>query len=521
MTSRLKSSLIAIALGLLIQIPAAAQQKGARVECVNGQAAGFECLDVDILAHMTRADLSGVTDPFGNPQVDFEMNDMWGWYDQDSDREFLLVGRTDGTTFVEVTDQLNPVLLGFLPHSGSQASIWRDMKVYQNHAYIVADGASNHGVQVFNLEKLLTAGPDPVEFQMDNNYNLVASVHNIVINEETGFAYAVGSRSGGTTCGGGLHMINLQNPSDPAFAGCYSQAGTGRSNTGYSHDAQCVIYRGQDEDWNGKELCFASNETAIVISNVTDKSNPATVSIGSYPATRYTHQGWLSQDHSYFFVGDELDEANGAVSHTRTLVWDISDLDDPVLADEFMADRTTIDHNMYVRGNFLYQSQYIDGLRILDISDPENMHEVAFFDSEPNDPSAWDGSWSNYPFLKNGAVAMTDTYNGLFILQPASHISVANEKLPELPEAVAIYSFYPNPFQGRGTFELQLETSEYVSIDLIDILGRRVERLFSGQMSAGTKTSIPVRVAGIPGGVYAIRVTGESFEHTKTILHTK
>jgi len=513
--------MIAILLCVFFQIPAIAQNKGARVECVNGQAAGFECLNVDILAHMTRADLSGKTDPFGNPQVDFVMNDMWGWYDESSEREFLLVGRTDGTAFVEVTDQENPVYLGFLPQSGSRASIWRDMKVYQNYAYIVADGASTHGVQVFNLEKLLTAPPGQVDFQMDNNYNLVASVHNIVINEETGFAYAVGSRSGGTTCGGGLHMINLQNPSDPSFAGCYAQVGTGRSNTGYTHDAQCVVYRGQDEDWNGKELCFSSNETAIVIADVTDKNNPTTVSIGSYPATQYTHQGWISEDQNFFFVGDELDENNGAVTNTRTLVWDISDLDDPVLADEFFADRTTIDHNMYVRGNLLFQSQYIDGLRILDITDPENMQEVAFFDTEPDNPTAWDGSWSNYPYLRNGAVAVTDTYGGLFILQPTVGLAVANEKLPEIPETIAAYSFYPNPFKGSATLQLQLKTSEYVSIDLIDILGRRVENLFAGQMEARSQTDVPVRVSGIPGGVYAIRVTGESFEYAQTVLHTK
>jgi len=524
MTLRLKLGIFFSALLVAGSIEVTAQQKGARVDCVEGTAAGYDCENVDLLAKMSRDQLtiSEGLDPFGNPifNVNFGLNDMWGWYHEDSDREFLLVGRTDGTAFVEATDQQNPVFLGFLPHSGSRSSTWRDMKVYQDYAYIVADGAGNHGVQVFDLSKLLTVGGDPVEFQEDNNYNLVASVHNIVLNEETGFAYAVGSRSGGTTCGGGLHMINLQNPSDPMFAGCYAEAGTGRSNTGYTHDAQCVLYRGPDEDWNSKEICFGSNETDIVIADVTDKSNPSTISVGSYPATRYTHQGWLSQDHQYFFVGDELDETNGAVSNTRTLVWDIADLDDPILALEFEADRTTIDHNMYVRGNLLYQSQYIDGLRILDISDPEMMHEVAFFDTEPDNNNQWDGSWSNYPYLKNGAVAVSDGLQGLFILQPSSSVLVSTEPVPEIPDVVSLFSVYPNPFASNATVELELQSTEYVTIELLDILGRRIQHLFAGPLAAGSKMNVPVTVSGISNGVYAIRVIGESFEQTKTVLHS-
>ena len=60
------------------------------------------------------------------------------------------------------------------------------------------------------------------------------STHNVVINEDSGFAYAVGNRSGGETCGGQLHMINVQDPQNPTFAGCYSLP-----ESGGTHDSQC------------------------------------------------------------------------------------------------------------------------------------------------------------------------------------------------------------------------------------------------------------------------------------------
>ena len=496
---------------------------GTRVNCVNGVAAGYPCQNVDMLSHLSLTELTTQegTDAFGNPifVVDFELNDMWGWYDEETDREFLIVGRNDAAAFVEVTDPENPVYLGHLPHSGSRASIWRDMKVYQNYAYIVADGAGTHGVQVFDLTQLRSVGPDAIEFSMTFKYTGVNAVHNIVINEDTGFAYAVGSRSGGETCGGGLHMIDLSEPALPSFAGCYSQA-AGNGNTGYTHDAQCVVYHGPDLDWLGKEICVASNETAVVFTDVAEKSLPLTISIGTYPSTEYTHQGWLSEDHRYYFQGDELDEFRGTVGSTRTLIWNIEDLDDPVLAAEHFADRQTIDHNMYVVGNLLFQSQYKDGLRIMDISDPENMVEVGFFDTHPQDRSVWDGSWSNYPFLKNGVVAVSSSIDGLFLLQPSSEIITEIENPVEVPSVVSLVSFYPNPFQNHGTLELELKRSETVRIDLLDVLGRRIEQLYHGPIAGGSVVSIPVRISSAPGGLYVLRISGESFEITKTVLHT-
>ncbi|MGH7572241.1 MAG: choice-of-anchor B family protein, partial [Gemmatimonadota bacterium] len=386
---------------------------GGEVDCRGGTAGQFQCGHVDLLAFLPVQSIGGARG--------VELNDIWGWTDPETGREYALVGRMDGTAFVDVTDPTMPLYVGELPKTEtSPGSVWRDIKVYQDHAFIVADGAGEHGVQVFDLTRLRNVESPPVTFTEDAHYDRIHSAHNIAINTETGYAYAVGNSGGGDTCGGGLHMIDIRDPESPTFAGCFSDPSTGRQKTGYTHDAQCVLYRGPDEDYQGREICFGSNETALSIADVTDKQNPVAVAIAEYPNVAYTHQAWLTEDHRYLLMDDELDELNGLVEHTRTLIWDVTDLDDPVLAEEFLNPNTTsIDHNQYVVGDKVYQSNYVAGLRVLDISDIENPEEVGFFDTVPygSDGPRFAGSWSNYPFFESGVIVVTSGDEGLFLLK--------------------------------------------------------------------------------------------------------
>jgi choice-of-anchor B domain-containing protein len=314
------------------------------------------------------------------------------------------------------------VYVGDLPmHEGSRAQVWRDIKVYENHAFVVADNAGEHGMQVFDLTKLrdVAASEMPVTFEETSHYNEIHSAHNVVINEDTGFAYVVGSSGGGKTCGGGLHMVNIQNPAEPQFAGCFADKGTGRTGSGYTHDAQCVVYQGPDEEYQGDEICLGANETAISIANVSDKENPVSIATASYPDHAYVHQGWLTEDHRYFYVNDELDEINNLTKGTRTLIWDVSDLDNPQLVGTHRSTEPSTDHNLYVKGETMYQSNYVSGLRVLDVSNPTEPQEVGYLDTVPygdNGPG-FGGTWSNYPFFESGKVVVSSMQEGLFILR--------------------------------------------------------------------------------------------------------
>ena len=111
--------------------------------------------------------------------------------------------------------------------------------------------ARSHGMQVFDLKRLRNVTAPPVNFTETAHYNKVSTAHNIAINESTGFAYIIGA-AGKNSCSGGLHMVNIQTPTSPSFAGCFSA-------DGYTHDTQCVLYNGPDATYRGREICFNSN----------------------------------------------------------------------------------------------------------------------------------------------------------------------------------------------------------------------------------------------------------------------
>ncbi|MDZ4699401.1 MAG: choice-of-anchor B family protein [Rhodothermales bacterium] len=385
---------------------------GERTECQDGKVGEFSCADVDLMAFLPVADVGGSAGDI--------VNDLWGWTDPETEREYVVIGHSFSTSFVDISDPENPRLLGTMPATeGSKPNAWRDVKVYANHAFVVADGTGQHGMQVFDLTQLRGLEGEPKTFAQTAHYDGVASAHNVVINEDTGFAFIVGANGGGTTCGGGLHMVDIRDPRNPKFAGCFNDQSSTVSGRGYSHDAQCVIYKGPDEAFIGREICFGSNETALSIADVTEKANPVPLATVSFPDVSYAHQGWLTDDHRYFYMNDEGDELANELEGTRTIIWDVTELEDPVLAGFYFGETKASDHNLYVRDNLLYESNYVSGLRIMDISNPVAPREVGYIDTVPwgqNDPG-YAGSWSNYPYFKSGVIPVSSIKEGLFLVR--------------------------------------------------------------------------------------------------------
>jgi choice-of-anchor B domain-containing protein len=382
---------------------------GEERECEDGMIGPFECDEVDLVAFLPNSMLA----PPGRERG-VRLNDNWGWTDHETGREYALVGRNDGLAFVDITDPTNPVLVGDLPATPDtpRSQLWRDPKVYEDHVFVVADGAGNHGLQIFDLTRLRDVTTPPVTFEPDVHYDRVASVHNININEETGFAAMVSARGGGETCGGGMHMLDVSDPKNPVFLGCqFDETGT--------HDVQCATYRGPDERYQGREICLKANGQFLSISDVTDRDNPEVVSRGYYPNPGYLHQGWLTEDHRYFIMDDEADVIRGHVETTRTIIFDVSDVEDPVLAKEFMGSFPASAHNQYVRGNFTYQANYRYGLHILDITDPEDPSEVGYFVTTPYlTGPGFSGAWSTFPYFEDPSlILVTSVQDGMFILR--------------------------------------------------------------------------------------------------------
>ncbi len=413
----------ALAIAALAAAPLAAQG----VPCIAGFAGPYPCDNVDLLAIVPSGEIVGSS---ANPSSG---SDMWGWTDPQTGREYAVQGLSDAVAFIDVTVPTEPVFVGHLPAPVTNF-LWRDLKVYDNKAYIVGDfsplpdpsNQGTHGLQIFDLTRLRGAGPLEV-FTEDALYTGFDEAHNIAIDEHTGFGAVVAS----DTCEHEYHLLDLKkDPSDPDFfVGCFDSGVPGAV-----HDAQCTVYHGPDTEHQGKQICLSFNEDRIAIVDMSDLSGPKSqltgprvLWVGDYEGRSYAHQGWLTEDHAYLASNDETDELDatlaGTPHNTHTYIWDVRDLDNAVHTGTYVGPTGAIDHNHYFNGRFLHQANYTAGYRVLDAADiaNANLEQVAFFDTFPPnaDVPAFAGLWSGYFFFDSGVIVVSQIDGGeLFVLRP-------------------------------------------------------------------------------------------------------
>lgn len=383
--------------------------------CVGGMAGGFPCNGLTLQGHISIANLGGKAYTGSNPM---EAQDSWGWTDPQDNKEYALVTLNDGIAFVDISTPTSPRFLGKLKSTvNNSTSWWHDVKVYNNYAYIVSE-SSGFGMQIFDLTKLRNLSTSSIGgsmriFTRDGLYTGVSTTHNLIINEDTGYLYLLGSNVNS----GGPRILNLNsNPTNPPVAG-------NMATWGYCHDAQVVVYDGPDPDYQGREIfvgAFSGNKKINII-DVTNKSNPVFISSVTYANKYYTHQGWFTEDKRFFIAGDEVDEETIGIN-TRTLVFDLNDLDNPTLHYSYYGPTAAIDHNGYVVGNRFYLANYNAGMRVLKVDNLYNstpsMTEINHFDTHPStDMASFFGAWNVYPFFKSGNIIVSDLDQGLIIVK--------------------------------------------------------------------------------------------------------
>jgi len=358
--------------------------KSGPLNCEGGLAGSYSCLGVDLLSHISLSTFE-----------QSRANDIWGWTDPETQKEYAIIGLFQGVGFVDVSDPVNPVWIVYVP-SHTSSSIWRDIKVYNNRAYMVSE-ARGHGMQVYDLTRLRGLTAPAVEHSPDYHVDYFGNAHNIVINEETARAYATGSNQ----CRGGLVIMDISQLA-PVIVGCFSE-------DGYAHDAECVIYRGPDAAYQGKEICFSYNEDTLTIVDVSSPANPTLISKLGYSGSIYTHQGWLDERQEFAYMNDEYDEPDTGVN-TTTYVLDVRSLENPRMHQRYRHATQTQDHNNYILGNYVYQANYESGLRILRIKSDHTLEEAGYFVT----PLAW----SVYPYFPSGNIVVSSTPAGLFVFKP-------------------------------------------------------------------------------------------------------
>lgn len=394
-------------LGLAAMQPASALTGAV---CVDGDAGGYACNNIDMLAHL---DLEAIG---ADPENGLFASDLWGWTSPDTGREFIMVGLRNATSVIDVTEPTSPVWMGTIPGQLEALSDYRDIKVFDNYAFILADILPGNLMQVFDLSLLdaADAADYPITFPVAAVYDQgdLQFGHNLFINTDTGYGYI--SRS--PSCGGnGQHVVDLNDPLNPTFVGCMD-SGTDDS------DAECVVYDGPDADYAGSEICVIGSDEWVTISDMTDKDNMSVISIPAYPTVRRAHQVIFTQDKGHLLISDVMDEA--MLGHnTRTHVMDVSDLDNPEYVGFYEGPSTARDHNLYILGDLVIQSNWRSGLRVInmtsDVTNFDAWEEIAYFDTYPADdaPAAKSGAWGHYDYLESGAIAVSDVESGLFMLQ--------------------------------------------------------------------------------------------------------
>jgi choice-of-anchor B domain-containing protein len=230
----------------------------------------YPCHNVDMLSFIPLVTMhEAVNWKYGSDDGYGKGSDLYGWTYANSGREFALMGMAYGISIVEVTDPIRPRYLGLLAATDYKKNLWKDIKVKGDVAYVVSE-QPDHGLQMFDLTRLLDLSPSYARVlepdKVLRGESWFNTAHNLVVNrddEESNLLIAVGVDT--RFCKGGMFIMDIVRPLLLAKRTCFGD-------DGYVHDAECVTYRGPDPDFQGREICFAYNEDAVAIVDVTTVS---------------------------------------------------------------------------------------------------------------------------------------------------------------------------------------------------------------------------------------------------------
>ena len=310
-----------------------------------------------------------------------EYNDIWGYVDGNN-IEYAFLGCGHGTSVVRIDNPVSPQEVAFIPGPSSQ---WRDIKTHGTYAYIVTEGTgTGRGLQIVDLSQL----PDTATL-VNTLETWFTRAHNIYI--DNGFAYVIGTNNGG-----GMHILDLSNATNPTETAYYTSSG-------YIHDVYV---------WNDTVVVCAGSSQIYQLIDVTNKSNPQLISSSLSLPGIYAHSGWMTEDKRYFFACEEFNVRD-------ITVWDLEDRTtwDLIIPTWELPSGSSIVHNLFIKGNFAHISYYTSGYIVLDISDPTNPQVAGQYDTYPStNGGTYNGAWGCYPYLPSGNTIISDIETGLYVL---------------------------------------------------------------------------------------------------------
>ncbi len=325
-------------------------------------------------------------------------SNIWGY--AQANKEYALLAcqgsstLNDACAIVDVTNPASPNTLFKVPGPNS---LWREIRTWQHYAYITTEASDNtFGITIVDLQYL----PDSIKTKQYTADGVISNVHALHI--DNGFLYLYGANN--ALSQGGALILDLTDPWNPVVAGSYA--------TKYVHDGivrNNIMYSGEIFDGT------------FSIVNVSNKSLPVVINQQVTPSA-FTHNTWLSTDSKYLFTTDEKADA-------YVTSYDVSNPLNIVELDRYRRPPAggAIPHNTYIlrdslvtgtNTDWLHTSYYTMGTTIVDAAKPDNLVEVAHYDTSPLTGNGYQGAWGVYPYLPSGKVLVSDMELGLFVLQP-------------------------------------------------------------------------------------------------------
>ena len=284
-----------------------------------------------------------------------------------------------------------------------------------------------------------------------------------------------------------MDVYDLQNPIDPQLIFSYNDVG-------HVHDA---FVRNDSAFLN----CGNQGLRILDFSTVNQLGDQPLFlgSLTSYPDAGYNHSGWLSNNGNIYVMQDE--------NHGYDVkILDVSDVSNITVISTFNSgvDPQSMAHNGIIKDNYVYIPYYHDGIRIFDISNPNNPIQEFMYDTYlPLDHNSYKGAWGVYPFLPSGNIIVSDMQTGLYIFRVNGNINTISE------QNQLIY-LYPNPSQQKITI-----TGQANKLYIYNMFGQRVLDRFINQNTKNT-----IDIGNLADGLYfyELMLNNDCIKQGKLIL---
>lgn len=388
---------------------------------------------------------------------------LWGYVSPEG-REYAILGCDTGTSFVDITDSTSIHEVDFV---SGVLSTYREMKTYSHYAYVVSEG-TNSKLQIIDLQYL----PDSVSLVNTWNYSGYTFTHSI--SQSGPYLYL----NGGNACAnGGVQIIDITDPVLPVRRG--------NNTLRYVHD--CRVFN--DTIW----ACNILNQKVAIISATNKDNLPEIRNFNT--AEAMPHNCAITNDRKYILVSHENADPG------KIEIFDIQDLQNITYVKSWQPTdiKTSVVHNVEIYDTIAIAAHYTAGIRIINIKDPVNPVEIAWYDTRPIDNlNTYNGCWAVYKFA-SGKIIGSDISNGLFVIKTTVLTSVKNNAFA--PGNFSLSQNYPNPFNPKTKIKYSIPNTQYTILKVYDILGNEISTLVNKEQNAG-KYSVEWDASNYPSGIY-------------------